>query len=119
MNLVTRRWWLLAIGGAPVALGLGALSLSVRLENDYLRINAPNLQFLTGKPLERLKDGNTVGYVGQLTVASGFEQNVTARSVARFAISYDIWEERFKVTLVTPGLTNRPMAKNLTAQSAQ
>ncbi len=61
MNSITRRWWLLAIAGAPVVLGISAQTLLPRLDNDYLRVSAPNLQFLTGKALERLKDGNTVG----------------------------------------------------------
>lgn len=119
MKSVTRRWWLLAVAGAPIALGLSAQTLSVRLDNDYLRVSAPALQFLTGKPLERLKDGNTVGYLGQLTVATGSERTVQARSIAHFAISYDIWEERFKVTLVTAGTAARLSAKNLTAAAAQ
>lgn len=103
MNLSTRRWWLLAIAGAPIALGLSAQTLSVRLDNDYLRVNAPGLDFLGGKAFERLKDGNTVGYTGLLTVATGTERTIEARAVARFAISYDIWEQTFKVTLVNPG----------------
>lgn len=119
MNSVTRRWCLLALATAPVVLGLGAQSLVVRLDNDYLRVNAPTLDFLTGKPLERLMNGSTVGFLGQLTVSVGIQTNVQARSAARFALSYDIWEKRFKATLLTPGLTARATASNLTAQSAQ
>jgi hypothetical protein len=116
MTSVTRRWWLLAIAGAPIALGLSAQTLSVRLDNDFLRVNAPALDFLGGKAFERLKDGNTVGYTGQLTVATGDEKTIQARSAARFAISYDIWEQTFKVTLVNPG---KAAAAHLTAAAAQ
>jgi hypothetical protein len=119
MMSVTRRWCLLVLAGAPVVLGLGAQLLSVRLDNDYLRVTAPTLRFLTGKPLERLHNGSTVGFLGQLSVSVGNQSNVQARSAARFAFSYDIWEERFKVTLLTPGLTARASAKNLTAEAAQ
>ena len=70
MNSITRRWWLLAMAGAPIVVGLTAQSLVVRLENECLRVNAPNMEFLTDKPLERLKDGHTVGYSGQLTVST-------------------------------------------------
>jgi hypothetical protein len=119
MNRITRRWCLLAIAGAPVVLGISAQALSVRLDNDYLRISAPKLQFLDGDPLRRLRDGNTVGYLGQLTVATGVERIVQGRSVAHFAFSYDIWAERFKVTLLTPGTKARPSAKNLTIEAAQ
>ena len=31
--------------------------LSARLDSDLLHVSAPNFSFLTGKPLERLKDG--------------------------------------------------------------
>jgi hypothetical protein len=119
MNALTRRWCLLALAGAPVMLGIGAQSLVVRVDNDYLRVNIPNLQFLTGKPLERLQNGNTVGFLGQLSVAVGAQANVQVRSAAHFLFSYAIWEERFKVTLLTPGFTARLSANNLTAQAAQ
>lgn len=103
-------------------LGITAQALSVRLDNDYLRISAPNLEFLTDKPLARLMDGNTVGFLGQLTISSGSDRIVQARSIAHFAFSYDIWTERFKVTLVTPQLNTHelpPSAKNLTRGAAQ
>ena len=119
MHPVTRRWCLLAIAAAPIALGLTAQALYLRLDDGFLRVNAPNLEFLTGKPLERLMDGKTVGYLGQLTVLSGYDRTVQSRSVAHFAFSYDIWTERFKVTLISPGLTAHPSQKNLTRNAAQ
>lgn len=119
MNRVTWRWWLLAIAGAPIVLAVTAQALSVRLDNDYLRISAPALEFLKDKPLKRLRDGNTVGYLGQLTVSTGTDRIVQGRSIAHFAFSYDIWAERYKVTLITPGIKGRPSAKNLTREGAQ
>jgi hypothetical protein len=115
------RWWLLALAGAPIMMGVIAQALSVRVDSSFLRVSAPNLDFLKEKPLERLKDGNTVGYLAQLTVATGEERTVQGRSIVRFAFSYDIWTERFKVTVVTPGPKNetRPSAKNLTREAAQ
>jgi len=119
MIALTRRWCLIAVVWAPLALGISAQALSVRVDNDYLRVNAPQLEFLTGKPLARLEDGNTVSYFGQLTVATGPERTVQGRSVVRFAFSYDIWTKRFKVTVMTPGSQLRPSAKNLTREAAQ
>jgi hypothetical protein len=119
MNPVTRRWCLLAIAGAPVVLGISAQSLSVRLDNEYLRISAPSLDFLKDKPLERLKDGNTVRYLAQLTVATGADRIVQGRSLVRFAFSYDLWTERFKVTVLATGATTGPSARNLTREAAQ
>jgi hypothetical protein len=70
------------------------------LDGDLMRISAPQLNFLNGKPLERLKDGASVAFVGQVTVSSSPGAVVPiARSVARFAFSYDIWEEKFSITL--------------------
>ncbi len=73
--------------------------LQVHLDGDMLHISAPHLRFLGGKPLQRMKDGVTVAFIGQLTVTSEPNSFVAdARSVSRFAISYDIWEEKFAVT---------------------
>jgi hypothetical protein len=79
---------------------LGALeSLAVRLDGDYLRISLPRIDFLKGKPLERLKDGATVAFVGQVTITTSPNSlTPVAKAVARFALSYDIFEERFSVT---------------------
>jgi hypothetical protein len=76
-------------------------SLTVRLDGDYLRINLPHLDFVKGKPLERLKDGASVAFIGQLSInTSPNALSPIARAVARFALSYDIWEERFSVTKI-------------------
>jgi hypothetical protein len=76
--------------------------LIVRLEGDYLRISVtPHLNFLKDRVLERLKDGASVQFIGQLTVTQGPNSlipDAQARSVARFAFSYDIWEQKFAVT---------------------
>ncbi len=124
MNHIIRRWWLLAFAGAPIVVGLTAQALSVRVDNDYLRVSAPNLHFLKDKPLDRIRDGNTVGYLGQLTVLNGPgpDATVQSRAVARFAISHDVWEEPnagFRVTLVTPGLHDKPSAKRLSNIAAE
>lgn len=93
----------LAAAGASCAFAIAVSSgeLDAHLDGDYLRISAPHLDFLSGKALERLKDGQSVGFIGQLTITPEPHSVVAeARSVARFAMSYDIWEERFSVTKV-------------------
>src|SRR5207237_6501786 len=73
----------------------------VHLDSDFLRVSAPDLRFLSGKTLEHLKDGSSVAFIGQLSVSSTPNYVVAdARSVSRFFLSYDIWEERFSVTIV-------------------
>ncbi len=100
----------MALGAALVAGGAihvfaveyNVLRLAARLDGEVLHIFAPNFSFLNGKPLERLKDGASIAFIAQLTVSSSPNYVVPdARSVARFAVSYDIWEERFSVTKIT------------------
>lgn len=105
----------------PLAVGLGAQPLSVRLDDDNLHIVAPELHFLTGKPLERLKDGASVAFLGQLSLSTDAHRTVQSRAVARFALSYDIWGERFSVTKISQvgGKAVRRSVSNLSSQAAQ
>ena len=96
MLQVTRRWWLLASLSAPFAAALGAQQLELRLESaNLIRISAPGFQFLAGKPLERLKNGSSVSFLGQLSISTDANRTIQQRALTRFALSYDIWEERF------------------------
>jgi hypothetical protein len=94
--------------------------LVVHLDGDFLRINLAHLDFLNGKPLERLKDGASVAFLGQLTVTTSPNAIKPAtRSVARFALSYDIWEQRFSVTKVGQTPDARRAVSHLSAQAAE
>jgi hypothetical protein len=82
---------------------LFAEHLRVRVEADRLRLSAPQLHFLTGRPLDRLHNGATVTYRLELTVRNDRGGRHQSRVVERFKFSYDIWEERVTVTrLGTP-----------------
>jgi hypothetical protein len=98
MGKVTRRWWLLASFGAPLTLGLSAQALRVRLDGDDLRIAAPQLRFLSGKPLEKLRDGASVVFLAQLSISTEVNAPAIKRAVDRFVVSYDVWEEKFAVS---------------------
>jgi hypothetical protein len=81
-------------------LGLSASSedLFVRRFADQLHVVAPRLHFLSGKSLQRLHDGATVPFDFQLSIAAGFKNNFVGHpAVERFSISYDVWEEKFRV----------------------
>ena len=83
------------------AIEYNELKLNARLDGELLHVTAPNFSFLNGKSLDRLKDGRSVAFIAQLTVSTSPSYLVPdARSVARFAISYDIWEEQFSVTRI-------------------
>ena len=114
---MTRRILLAAL---LLTTSLAAQELAVRLDGDYLRVSLPRVDFLQGKPLERLKDGASVAFIGQLTLStSRSAQTPAARAIARFALSYDIWEERFSVTKIgqTPGA--RRTVSHLSAAAAE
>jgi hypothetical protein len=99
---------------------LWAQDLAVHLDGDYLRIALPHVDFLKGKPLERLKDGASVAFIGQLTITTMPNSlNPVARAVARFALSYDIWEERFSVTKMGQTPDSRRSAAHLSAQATE
>ena len=112
----------LATGAAlcVLAVTVAPARLLVHLDNDYLRISVtPRLNFLAGRTLERLKDGASVAFVGQLTIVPDPNSLVTAaRSVARFALSYDIWEQKFAVTKMGERADSRHSKSNLSSAEA-
>jgi hypothetical protein len=90
--------------------------LNVSSDGDSLHVTAPELHFLTGKPLARLKDGNTVVYLSRLTLFKGSLSNGVREpyrdSLTRMTVSYDVWEEKFKVVLAD--MVEHRSATNLT-----
>lgn len=116
MTLRATASLVIASFGVSLAMSVGAQTLQVRLNGDHLQIAAPQLEFLAGKPLQRLKDGASVGFLAQLTVLTDANTAVQSRAVARFAMSYDIWEERFSVTLLDK---SRHSASHLSSRAAQ
>lgn len=118
--MISRRAAIRAIVAAPVAGAVNSAlaieyndhKLMPRLDGEYLRVSTPSFNFLSGRSLQRLKDGASVAFVAQLTVSDTAAYLIpNARSVARFAVSYDIWEERFSVTRIT----DRPDQKRSTS----
>lgn len=82
--------------------GLAAMSVSsndlfVRRASNDLHVVAPRLHFLTAKTLQHLRDGAVAPFDFQLTISAGTKDNVIARAVERFVVSYDLWQEKFSV----------------------
>ncbi|MGH9660734.1 MAG: hypothetical protein ACRD96_19450, partial [Bryobacteraceae bacterium] len=95
---LTRREWL-AIG---LTTGMSSSqTLLVRREGDRLRVSAPQIRFLTGKPLEHLKNGASVAFHSLVTLTLESQQAI-ARLADRFVVSYDLWEEKFSATRLGP-----------------
>ena len=90
------------MGSQPVGWSLAAPRLLVRREGDSLRISAPQIRFLTGKPLEQLKNGAKVSFISQIAITGEAGVVLARPHVDRFVISYDLWEERFAATRLGP-----------------
>lgn len=87
----------LLLGGFPSP-SLSAQSLGLELDAGDLHIRAPGLRFIDGEALDRLRAGGAVTYVLR---AAALNRPGGAEFVAdelRFAVSYDLWEERFAVS---------------------
>jgi hypothetical protein len=101
--------WVRASGHAVLALFLSLELVAMTVSSTGLlphhaageiHVSAPTLHFLTGKSLSRLHDGAAVPFDFQLIIASGSKNNVVAKSLERFTVSYDLWEEKFSVVRV-------------------
>src|SRR5205085_1998077 len=85
---MSRRSWLVAGLAAPLFSVRAAEPLEIKYDGDNLHVAAPSLHFLIGKPLERLKDGASVGYLAQLTLFGDDHITQIKRRQARFVVSY-------------------------------
>jgi len=83
------------------ALSVSSEDLIVRRSSDQIRVTAPRLHFLTGKSLQRLRDGAIVPFDFQLSIAAGSKGNVVERTVERFMVSYDLWQEKFRIVRIS------------------
>jgi hypothetical protein len=88
----------MAMAGA-LSIRLDAQSITVGQTADAMIVHAPGLGFIKGEPLGRLKDGRTLRVDLDLTVMPGPGGTPVVRGRHIFAVSYDLWEERFAVTM--------------------
>ena len=80
-----------------LAMSVSSEDLILRRAAGEIHLVAPRLHFLSGKSLQRLHDGLTVPFDFQFTISAGSKTNVVGQFVERFLVSYDVWEEKFKV----------------------
>lgn len=93
-----------------------AQDVAVRAAGDQLQVSAPSVRFISGKPLDILRNGAAVAYDIQLSVLADNRQPPLRRAFERFVISYDLWEERFTVSRLR---STRSSASHLTALQAE
>ena len=78
--------------------------LDLRVEGDHLRISVNGTRLLAGDSLQRLRDGASVTYLVRVSALNGRAGAILATTEYRFVVSFDIFEEKFQVTRVTPSL---------------
>src|ERR1035441_1941038 len=100
---ISRRRWLLAGVAIPLSRLWSAERLSVTWDGDDLHVAAPQLHFLTGKPLDRLKDSSGVVFLTQLTLTTDNFTTSLRRMPERFVFSFDLREENFSATHLGAG----------------
>lgn len=90
--------------------------VEVRLVNDHIQVSAPGLHFITGKPLDQLRNGASIAFDIQISILADSRQTVLHRSFDRFVLSYDVWEERFSIARMRSAAGS---ASHLTAIAAE
>ncbi len=85
-----------------------AQAIAVQRTGDAVAVRAPTFTFIKGEPLVRLKDGRAVRADLDLQVLAGPGGAATAEARQVFVVSYDLWEERFAVTMA--GVPSRSIA---------
>lgn len=77
-----------------------AQQVTVTTAGDALTIRAPGFTFLKDAPLDRLKDGRSVRVEIAVMALPGRGEPPVAAARRIFALSYDLWEERFAAATV-------------------
>ncbi len=106
---------LLALLACPVARS-SAQVLTIDTVGGAVKIRAPGFSFVKGEPLARLKDGRSVRVELAAIVLPGPGKPPAATTRRVFALSYDLWEERFAVTSVE---TRSQSVSHLTLPAAE
>jgi hypothetical protein len=85
--------------GTPIA----EQAMTVNTSGGVLRVVAPAFEVIEGAVLERLRDGRSVRLDFELEVIAQPQGPAVVQARRSFNLSFDLWEERFAVTLlVTP-----------------
>ncbi len=102
MNLSRKTFFLILLAGSAAG-----QPLAPRLDDGHIGIHRPAIQFLTGKPLEKLKNGQSVSFDFQLQLFDG--PKPLGRSLRRFVLSYDLWEESYSAVMLSQTGSRQPV----------
>jgi len=92
-----KSWWLILAFLSGFALAMMAEEMILNWRDNRLEFSAPRVHFLGGRPLELLHNAAPVPFDFQVTLWSGSRTHVFQKLTDRFVISYDLWEEKFRV----------------------
>ena len=84
---------------ASPILRLSAQTLTVKAVADALQVQARGFGFIEGPAVTRLREGRSVRVDFELTVLAKPEGPIVKQAVQAYTLSYDLWEERFAVSL--------------------
>jgi hypothetical protein len=111
-----KSWWLIVAFLSGFALAMFAEELVLTWREDRLQFSAPRVHFIGGRPLDLLHNAASVPFDFQLTIASGTRTHEFRKITDRFVISYDLWEEKFRVVKTQ---SPRKAADHLTSLAAE
>jgi hypothetical protein len=63
---------------------------------------APHLHFISGKAVEKIRNGAMISYVLKLIITSQHARETAFVLEERFAVSFDPWEEKYSVVQRKP-----------------
>lgn len=104
---------ILLVGSNP-ARGVGQ-SVTVDVVGDAVRIRPAGFRFIEGTALERLRDGRSLQVDFELAVLADPDGPVVSERRQSFNLSYDLWEERFSVSLI--GTSSRAISHLVSADA--
>ena len=102
-----KSWWMVLAFLSGFALAMFAEELVLSWRDNRLEFSAPRVHFLGGKPLDLLHNAEQVPFDFQLTLWSKNRNSVLQRFTDRFVVSYDLWEEKFRVVKTQSPRKNR------------
>ena len=112
-----KSWWVILAFVSGFALAMFAEELVLTWRNDRVEFSAPRVHFLgSGRPLELLHNAAPVPFDFQLTISTGSRTHEYRKIRDQFIVSYDLWEEKFRVVKTQ---SPRRAADHLTAPAAE
>jgi hypothetical protein len=93
---------------AAAAAELSTQSVTIKTVSGAVQVQAPGFAFIDGPVADRLRDGRSVRLEVALVVLDQPRGTIVTQARQAFALSFDLWEERFAVTRV--GMPPRSMS---------